>query len=126
MGIEDIVTRMRKDLTGAYKDTDTAYKNMESLEKSRAGSTSSAGAGRGGQGGPTAKQADQNRAMMSPAERGARDEAEFKKYSDYNEDQGYKKGGKVSSASRRADGIATKGKTRGTMIAMYGGGKAKK
>ena len=30
---------------------------------------------------------------------------------------------KASSASKRADGIATKGKTRGTMIAMYGGGK---
>lgn len=37
-----------------------------------------------------------------------------------------KKGGKVSSASSRGDGIATKGKTRGTMIAMCGGGKAKK
>ena len=48
--------------------------------------------------------------------------------------KGYKKGGmtkkmasggKVSSASRRADGIATKGKTRGTMIAMCGGGMYK-
>lgn len=29
---------------------------------------------------------------------------------------GYKKGGKVSSASKRADGIASKGKTRGRMI----------
>jgi hypothetical protein len=28
----------------------------------------------------------------------------------------YKKGGSVSSASKRADGIATKGKTRGRMI----------
>ena len=28
-----------------------------------------------------------------------------------------------SSASKRADGIATKGKTRGTMVTMYGGGK---
>lgn len=28
----------------------------------------------------------------------------------------YKKGGKVSSASRRADGIATKGKTRGRIV----------
>jgi len=34
-------------------------------------------------------------------------------------------GGKVGSASKRADGIATKGKTRGTMI-MCGGGKVKK
>jgi hypothetical protein len=32
-------------------------------------------------------------------------------------------GGKVSSASKRADGIATKGKTRGTMITMKNGGK---
>jgi hypothetical protein len=31
-------------------------------------------------------------------------------------DMGYAKGGKVSSASRRADGIATKGKTKGRMI----------
>jgi hypothetical protein len=36
----------------------------------------------------------------------------------------YAKGGTVSSASKRADGIATKGKTRGTMI-MCGGGMAK-
>ena len=35
----------------------------------------------------------------------------------------FKKGGKVSSASSRGDGIATKGKTRGTMIAMKSGGK---
>jgi hypothetical protein len=34
----------------------------------------------------------------------------------------FAKGGSVSSASKRADGIATKGKTRGTMI-MCGGGK---
>lgn len=38
----------------------------------------------------------------------------------------YAKGGKVGSASKRADGIATKGKTRGTMIAMCGGGMAKR
>jgi hypothetical protein len=35
----------------------------------------------------------------------------------------FKQGGKVSSASKRADGIATKGKTKGTMIAMRNGGK---
>ncbi len=38
----------------------------------------------------------------------------------------YKRGGKVSSASKRADGIATKGKTKGKMIAMCGGGMYKK
>jgi hypothetical protein len=34
--------------------------------------------------------------------------------------QGMKKGG--MTASKRADGIATKGKTRGTMITMKNGG----
>ena len=38
--------------------------------------------------------------------------------------KGYAKGGSVSSASSRADGIATKGKTRGTMV-MCSGGMAK-
>ena len=38
-------------------------------------------------------------------------------------DMGYKKGGSVSSASKRADGCCTKGKTKGAMITMYGGGK---
>jgi hypothetical protein len=36
---------------------------------------------------------------------------------------GYAGGGKVASASKRADGCATKGKTKGSMITMYGGGK---
>jgi hypothetical protein len=37
--------------------------------------------------------------------------------------KGYAAGGSVGSASKRADGCATKGKTKGTMITMYGGGK---
>jgi hypothetical protein len=37
-----------------------------------------------------------------------------------------KKMAKGGSASARADGCATKGKTRGTMIAMCGGGMAKR
>jgi hypothetical protein len=82
--------------------------------------TNTAGAGRGDQGGPTAKQADQNKAMMSPTERAVREEQDFKKWSEPNENQKYAKGG---TASKRADGIATKGKTRGTMI-MCGGGMA--
>jgi hypothetical protein len=36
---------------------------------------------------------------------------------------GFSKGGSVGSASRRADGIATKGKTKGTMVKMNYGGK---
>ena len=39
--------------------------------------------------------------------------------------EGKKKGGKVSSASSRADGIAQRGKTRGTIV-MCGGGMYKK
>jgi hypothetical protein len=37
--------------------------------------------------------------------------------------RGYASGGKVASASKRADGIATKGKTKGTMVKMNYGGK---
>lgn len=43
-----------------------------------------------------------------------------------DEEPVYKKGGKVksgSSASKRADGIASKGKTKGKMIKMRMGGK---
>jgi hypothetical protein len=36
-------------------------------------------------------------------------------FNDFNSDSGYKKGGSVNSASRRADGIAQRGKTRGKM-----------
>jgi hypothetical protein len=74
-----------------------------------------AGAGRGKQGGPTAK--------------------ELKEYEDKKDARIFTKekrmppspremasGGKVSSASKRADGCATKGKTKGTMIAMKNGG----
>ena len=35
---------------------------------------------------------------------------------------GMAKGGKVGSASKRADGCATKGKTKGMMVKMAGGG----
>ena len=42
-----------------------------------------------------------------------------------NEAEGKKAGGKIVSASRRADGIAQRGKTRGTMVAMCGGGYMK-
>ena len=38
---------------------------------------------------------------------------------------GYKKGGSVGSASKRADGIAQRGKTIGKTIDMCGGGMAK-
>ena len=58
--------------------------------------------------------------VMQESIQEAKDAAARKKISD----MGYAKGGKVSSASKRGDGIATKGKTRGTMITMKGGGCA--
>jgi len=86
---------------------------------------------------------------MSPAEKAAREEMADRKMQDATEkaytkslttteyapakkdprdavrgQRGYASGGKVSSASKRADGCATKGKTRGTMITMKGGGYA--
>lgn len=41
--------------------------------------------------------------------------ADDEKYTKKTADQGYAKGGKVSSASSRADGCCVKGKTRGKM-----------
>lgn len=58
----------------------------------------------------------------------ARDMAEQKKLDKAYESSRttpYAGGGSVGSASRRADGIAVKGKTKGKTIAMCGGGKAK-
>ena len=47
---------------------------------------------------------------------GMKDRATFKKGVRRGlKDEGYKSGGSVSSASKRADGIAVKGKTRGKM-----------
>ena len=112
-----------EDGMGTYSDTPG--------QKSRVvgGTQSKAGAGRGGQGGPTAKQADENRAMMSAAERAARDDMQEQKdmrdaEKAYNKSlTSMKKGGMTASA--RADGIATKGKTRGKIV-MCGGGMYKK
>jgi hypothetical protein len=91
---------------------------------------SEAGAGRGFVNPKTvAEMEDEKR---SPAEREARQMMKDRKAAKdaegaYNRSlTTMAKGGKVSSASKRADGIATKGKTKGTMIAMCGGGMYKK
>lgn len=88
----------------AWKEAFAAQKQSEAT-----------GAGRGGQGGPTAAQARQNKGMMSDAEKSIREEQDFNKYAKESPDQKYKGGGKVSSASARADGCACKGKTKGKM-----------
>ena len=106
-----------EDGVGEYSDTPG--------EKSRVvgGSQSKAGAGRGGQGGPTAEQAAQRKEPMSSAEKAVREEQDFEKWSKVRPEQKYAKGG---TASARADGIASRGKTRGTIVAMCGGGMYKK
>ena len=71
---------------------------------------------------------DQDMSDVSPAdvaEAKARAKAS-KAYEKARTTPAYKAGGNVSSASKRADGIASKGKTKGTMVKMCGGGKAKK
>jgi len=84
---------------------------------------SEAGAGRGFVNPPTIAEmaAAKRTPQQNEAIQEAKDAADRKKI----KDMGYKKGGSVSSASKRADGIATKGKTKGKMIAMCGGGMYK-
>ena len=54
---------------------------------------------------------------------GAKKDVEDEKVRSKIKAMGYASGGKVGSASKRADGCATKGKTKGTMIKMNYGGK---
>lgn len=90
---------------------------------------SEAGAGRGFVNPKTV--AEMNDEKRSPAEREARqmmkDRAAAKAadaaYNRAITSEGMAKGGKVSSASKRADGCCTKGKTKGTIVKMNYGGK---
>ena len=84
---------------------------------------SEAGAGRGFVNPPTV--AEMEDAKRTPAQREAIQEMKDAKDRAKIKAMGYASGGKVSLASKRADGCATKGKTKGTMIAMCGGGMYK-
>lgn len=55
-------------------------------------------------------------AMRGTGQRSKPMTMEERKAKAFDDISGYKKGGKVSSASKRADGCATKGKTRGKMV----------
>ena len=75
-----------------------------------------AGAGRGKQGGPTAKEMEYRYSedYMSPdTENKLKEEQRLKKLSAESPSQKYSKGG---SASSRADGCCVKGKTRGKLV----------
>ena len=56
------------------------------------------------------------RARRSPMVEESMQEAEDMKMRDKIRGMGYKSGGKVGSASKRADGCAERGKTKGRMI----------
>ena len=118
-----------------YVNTDSEgmgeYSDMPGQKSRVVGkSQSKAGAGRGFVNPQRTDQSDQD--YVTPKQRydmerdimDAREAAAAEKA--YNKATGMKKGGSVSSASKRADGIAIKGKTRGTIIAMCGGGMHKK
>lgn len=64
---------------------------------------------------------NQEQDMRNRKEREAYDKGEATRLRDQG---GFKKGGAVKSASSRADGIAQRGKTRGTVV-MCGGGMYK-
>lgn len=113
---------MANEMTGLMDQIDSSFKKR-GLDTTREGNNVTvqgvkkpdAGAGRGGQGGPTAKElADyerkQNAGIFTEGKKMPPSPREMKK------------GG--MTASKRADGIAVKGKTRGTMITMKGGGYA--
>lgn len=80
-----------------------------------------AGAGRGMVNPPTVEERKmearrKRRQEMTPGEREMVQEVEDQKMREKIEGMGYAKGGKVSSASKRADGCAQRGKTKGRMI----------
>jgi len=113
---------MATEMTGLMDQIDSSFKKR-GLDTTREGNNVTvqgvkkpdAGAGRGGQGGPTAKElADyerkQNAGIFTEGKKMPPSPREMKK------------GG--MTASKRADGCAVKGKTRGTMITMKGGGYA--
>ena len=72
---------------------------------------------------PKDKQSESSKQEQENERLDKKQEDEYKKYQEGEKtrlkDQGssfFKKGGKVSSASKRADGCATKGKTKGKML----------
>jgi len=67
-------------------------------------------------------QASANRSLPNDFANVMQDEKNKKGMQNYERDKKFKSGGKVSSASGRADGIAQKGKTKGRIIGMAGGG----
>ena len=110
--LRDMQERVEQSDSGMMRSDETKARLRNLSERIR--QAESAGAGRGKQGGPTAeelkKYEDKQNAGIYTAEKGKppqdKDGASVSKKA---------KGGMVS-ASKRADGCATKGKTRGKMV----------
>ena len=68
------------------------------------------------------RQAQENilaKSKMNPSAQSAKAQRVKSKFDSVDpSEEPYRKGGKVGSASRRADGIASRGKTKGTMVVM--------
>lgn len=80
-----------------------------------------AGAGRGMVNPPTIEERKmqarrRQREEMAPNEREMVEEVEDQKMREKIQGMGYAKGGMVGSASKRADGCAARGKTKGKMV----------
>ncbi len=112
--LRDMQERVEQSDSGMMRSDETKARLRNLSDRIR--QAESAGAGRGKQGGPTAKELQkyedkQNRGIFTEGKKMPPSPREMAS------------GGKVGSASKRADGCATKGKTKGTMIKMNYGGK---
>jgi hypothetical protein len=112
---------MANEMTGLMDQINSSFKK-HGLSTTRDGNNvtvtgvSNAGAGRGKQGGPTAKEMEYRNSpdYMSPdTENKLKEEQRLKKMAAESPSQKYAKGG---SASSRADGIAQRGHTRGKCL----------
>jgi len=123
-----------RDMREAVEQSDSGIRRSDETKArlrdldSRIRQSESAGAGRGGQGGPTAKELQEE--PMTPGQKQSMEEAKDEEMRKKMKSapttktemgEGFAKGG---SASARADGIASRGKTKGTIV-MCGGGKTR-
>jgi hypothetical protein len=113
---------MANEMTGLMDKINSGFKK-HGLSTTRDGNnvtvtgSSNAGAGRGKQGGPTAKEMEYRNSedYMSPdTENKLKEEKRFNKMSAESASQKYANGG--MTASSRADGCCVKGKTRGKLV----------
>jgi hypothetical protein len=112
--LRDMQETVEQSDSGMTRSDETKGRLRDLAERIR--QSESAGAGRGGQGGPTAKELKKHEDKL--------DAGVFTKEKRMPPSpREMASGGKVGAASKRADGCATKGKTKGTMVKMAMGGR---